>query len=223
MRNRREVIVLAGSLCTTCGCIGTNNTEKSSANNSSSEDPRTDRNATISPNPDSTTSSEEPTFKSEPQISSFEDERSDTSSCSQKIPLNKYLGDMSIRHSDDSVNGVVLKSSHETLQIGEEIRLSLINNTKERKEFGSYNKINIEIFDEEEWLNIFHIHEGFGFTDELYRIKPGSGFQWHFTVSQPGFSKGPFTVCSELIPGEYRFTYWGLNEKKSPAVQFTVE
>jgi len=79
------------------------------------------------------------------------------------------------------------------------------------------------------WKHLFYVDdESHGYDANAVVHEPGGGFKWSFSVTREGLSTEGHHICSDIVPGKYRFVYFWMNGSdeqsgKAVAVQFTVK
>lgn len=134
------------------------------------------------------------------------------------------------------LKGLTLTAHPESVQRGDELTVTLTNETDEEQVTGNRSKYMIHRSNGGEWRSIFGKAEGdtIGYTDEGIGHRPGEGFTWKLTVTQDGLAHtiknggGRLIVCDPISPGTYRFLFhgWGRYEdgelRAYLATRFTV-
>jgi len=130
------------------------------------------------------------------------------------------------------LNGFILRTCDESVQIGEELTVSLTNKADEEKLTGNKWGYDIQRCEDEQWKSIFWIDEDNPPAINSIGIihEPGQGFTWELTMTQDGLAHrveggtGSRAVCSPISPGTYRFIYphCGSNGGAVLGVRFTV-
>ncbi|MFC4357332.1 hypothetical protein ACFO0N_05135 [Halobium salinum] len=143
--------------------------------------------------------------------------------CADTEPLGEYFdsagGSGDVTH--NRADGFVLSASPSAVSKGEALVLTLENVSAETLETGGYGQFAIQRRTDDGWKHVLSLRRS-NFTSIAFRHRPGGGFRWAFTVSERGFSKGQYTMCTPLKPGEYRFVYWGLSGEKAVATRFRI-
>ncbi|EMA58711.1 hypothetical protein [Halorubrum lipolyticum] len=99
---------------------------------------------------------------------------------------------------------------------GDRFRIELTNVSGHTTYIGNQGKYNLEIRTEEGWTELRGT-EGdatFGYTDEALGVDPGETLDWEFEMTESGLVEGgphadALRVCPELVPGRYRFVFFG--------------
>lgn len=99
---------------------------------------------------------------------------------------------------------------------GTRFRIELTNVSGRTAYVGNQGKYNLEILTEAGWTELRGA-EGdatFGYTDEALGVAPGGTLDWEFEMTESGLvEKGPHAdalgVCPDLVPGRYRFVFFG--------------
>ncbi|MFC6771670.1 hypothetical protein ACFQDD_09105, partial [Halorubrum pallidum] len=102
------------------------------------------------------------------------------------------------------------------LSRGDSFRIELTNVSDRPTHVGNQGKYNLELRTEGGWTEIRGTDgEGlFGYTDEALGVDPGETLTWEFEMTESGLTaSGPHAddlrVCPDLVPGRYRFVFWG--------------
>lgn len=123
-------------------------------------------------------------------------------------------------------------ASPDTLSIGEDLTIDLVNATDSALTTGPKSQYAIERRTEDgsygetgsPWRHVLWVPQGFSFPDETVSHEPGDGFTWEFPFTEEGLSQEPFQVCESLQPGEYHFTYFGFPDaKRGLTIGFEVQ
>ncbi|QCD66776.1 MULTISPECIES: hypothetical protein [Halomicrobium] len=125
-------------------------------------------------------------------------------------------------------NGLQIQSNRDSVSLGDDIAISLVNISNSEKGTGHNGKYTIEKKIGSEWHPIYESKEQILWTSVEKIHKPGSGFTWEFNLSREGMkhSMDGLTLCQNIIKGTYRFIYFGINEERrvqAIAEEFTVE
>jgi hypothetical protein len=106
----------------------------------------------------------------------------------------------------------------EELAIGRGTRFGIeLTNVSGREAYiGNQGKYNLELRTESGWSEIRGTDgdDTFGYTDEALVVRPGETLEWEFEMTETGLvENGPHAdalrVCPDLVPGRYRFVFWG--------------
>ncbi|WP_128903719.1 hypothetical protein [Halorubrum amylolyticum] len=99
---------------------------------------------------------------------------------------------------------------------GTRFRIELTNVSGREAYVGNQGKYNLELRTESGWTEIRGTDgDGtFGYTDEALAVRPGETLDWEFEMTEAGLvENGPHAdalrVCPDLVPGRYRFVFWG--------------
>jgi len=99
---------------------------------------------------------------------------------------------------------------------GTAFRIELTNVSSREAYVGNQGKYNLELRTEAGWTEIRGGDEGatFGYTDEAIGVRPGETLTWEFEMTESGLvANGPHAdvlrVCPDLVPGRYRFVFFG--------------
>lgn len=77
--------------------------------------------------------------------------------------------------------------------------------------WGSSSMTAIQFRDGGEWTEITYFHDVAWGDGEAYHA-PGDGWEWTADVSRGSLADlGKFAICADLVPGSYRFLYWGIS------------
>jgi len=99
---------------------------------------------------------------------------------------------------------------------GTRFRIELTNVSGRAAYVGNQGKYNLEIRTEGGWTELRGT-EGdatFGYTDEALGVEPGETLTWEFEMTESGLVEGgphadALRVCPDLVPGRYRFVFFG--------------
>lgn len=147
--------------------------------------------------------------------------RSTTDDCSGTRPVAVEKPVQSGRAS-----GFALSLETAPATVGDEMALSLVNETDEQALSGNRYKYAIQRGTGDGWRSVVHIPDRAVWTNEGVRHDPGEGFEWSLELSASGLERDvethpDFHVCEELDAGTYRFVYFGL-DPAAVAVEFEV-
>ncbi|KKF39191.1 hypothetical protein FK85_30485 [Halorubrum saccharovorum] len=99
---------------------------------------------------------------------------------------------------------------------GTRFRIELTNVSGREASVGNQGKYNLELRTEAGWTEIRGGDEGatFEYTDEAIGVRPGETPTWEFEMTESGLVEGgphadDLRVCPNLVPGRYRFVFWG--------------
>ncbi|WP_144921544.1 hypothetical protein [Halorubrum salsamenti] len=99
---------------------------------------------------------------------------------------------------------------------GTRFRIELTNVSGREVYIGNQGKYNLELRTESGWTEIRGADGDatFGYTDEALAVRPGETLDWEFEMTEAGLvENGPHAdalrVCPDLVPGRYRFVFWG--------------
>lgn len=99
---------------------------------------------------------------------------------------------------------------------GTRFRIELTNVSGRGAYVGNQGKYNLELRTETGWTEIRGAEEGatFEYTDEALGVRPGETLTWEFEMTESGLIEGGphadvLRVCPDLVPGRYRFVFWG--------------
>ncbi|WP_280588495.1 hypothetical protein [Halorubrum sp. Boch-26] len=99
---------------------------------------------------------------------------------------------------------------------GDEVRIELTNASGHDAYVGNQGKYNLELRTETGWTEVRGAGEGtnFEYTDEALGVRPGETLSWEFELTESGLVEGGpradvLRVCPGLVPGRYRFVFWG--------------
>lgn len=99
---------------------------------------------------------------------------------------------------------------------GTRFRIDLTNVSGHGTYVGNKGKYNLELRTESGWTEIRGAEEGtaFEYTDEALGVRPGETLAWEFELTESGLIEGgphadDLRVCPDLVPGRYRFVFWG--------------
>jgi hypothetical protein len=102
---------------------------------------------------------------------------------------------------------------------GDEVRIELTNASGREAYVGNQGKYNLELRTETGWTEIRGAEEGtaFDYTDEAIGVRPGETLTWEFELTETGLIEGgphadDLRVCPDLVPGRYRFVFWGADD-----------
>ncbi len=115
-----------------------------------------------------------------------------------------------------SLNGFSLTANRTTLSIGDSIVFRLRNETDTETITGNRHKFDVQRRLDDEWRSIYWMSDSASYTDMGYGQQPGEGFTWRFALTRQGLehtsqTNPPYRVCEALVPGDYRFVYWGVS------------
>jgi hypothetical protein len=99
---------------------------------------------------------------------------------------------------------------------GDEVRIELTNVSSREAYVGNQGKYNLELRTEAGWTEIRGADgdTAFDYTDEALGVRPGETLTWEFEMTESGLIEGgphadALRVCPDLVPGRYRFVFWG--------------
>lgn len=102
---------------------------------------------------------------------------------------------------------------------GDRVRVELTNASGHEAYVGNQGKYNLELRTEAGWTEIRGAEEGttFDYTDEAIGVRPGETLSWEFELTESGLVEGgphadALRVCPDLVPGRYRFVFWGADD-----------
>ncbi|OYR41506.1 hypothetical protein DJ82_04970 [Halorubrum sp. Ib24] len=102
---------------------------------------------------------------------------------------------------------------------GDELRIELTNASGHEAYVGNRGKYNLELRTESGWREIRGAEAGttFDYTDEAIGVRPGETLAWEFELTEAGLIEGgphadDLRVCPDLVPGRYRFVFWGADD-----------
>ncbi|WP_418285990.1 hypothetical protein [Halorubrum sp. DTA46] len=114
-----------------------------------------------------------------------------------------------------------------TIARGTGFRIELTNVSGRLTYVGNRGKYNLELRTGSGWTEIRGTDgdAAFVYTDEALAIRPGETLSWVFEMTETGLvENGPHAdalrVCPDLVPGRYRFVFWGADDL---AVAFDYE
>lgn len=126
-----------------------------------------------------------------------------------------------------------LSVATERVSYGDRLTVTLENTTEKEESTGNRSKLDIQVKSEGEWESVLYA-EGTPIWNDLgIPHAPGEGFEWNIELG-PGvkFAKEtnpPLQACDDVVPGTYRFVYWGVsrdvgqNREASLVAQFRLE
>lgn len=114
-----------------------------------------------------------------------------------------------------------------TVARGDRFRIELTNVSSRVASVGSRAKYNLELRTESGWTELRGT-EGdptVGYNDLAISVPPGGTLEWEFEMTETGLVEGgphadAFRVCPDLVPGRYRFVFFGADDL---AVAFDYE
>ncbi|QUO48481.1 MULTISPECIES: hypothetical protein [Halorubrum] len=110
---------------------------------------------------------------------------------------------------------------------GTRFRIELTNVSAREASVGNQGKYNLEIRTEDGWTELRGTDGDatFAYTDEAIIVPPGESLEWEFEMTESGLVEGgpvrdgtsveggphadALRVCPDLVPGRYRFVFWG--------------
>jgi hypothetical protein len=102
---------------------------------------------------------------------------------------------------------------------GDEVRIELTNASGREAYVGNRGKYNLELRTETGWTEIrgTDADPTFAYTDEALIVPPGESLTWEFEMTESGLVEGgphadDLRVCPDLVPGRYRFVFWGADD-----------
>ena len=126
-----------------------------------------------------------------------------------------------------SLGGFTLTASENAVVPGNPMTFRLENTTEAGRVTGNKRKHDIQRRVDGEWRSIYWV------KSEMYNAlgvhqPPGNGFQWTFTVSRDGLeqsrqSNTSYSVCDAIVPGDYRFVYWGVSRHEERESDYETE
>ena len=120
------------------------------------------------------------------------------------------------------VTGFDLTVLDSPARLGQQVRFRLRNVTTEQRETGDQVTYALQRRTEEGWKHVLFVPKEAGWPASVAVHDPGEGFTWTLGLTHKGLSKGSYHVCGDLVPGEYRFGYWGMGTEAIPAARFDV-
>lgn len=119
--------------------------------------------------------------------------------------------------------GFELTASTGQIPMGDEISFALRNTTNSEQATGNENLYAVQRATPSGWEHVLWAPENWAWTEEALVHGPGEAFEWTFPFTASGLSTDPYQVCTDLVPGVYRFVYWGLTGgRRALAVVFTA-
>lgn len=102
-----------------------------------------------------------------------------------------------------------------TVGRGHEVRITMRNVSTDVRVTGNRHKYSLQVLTTEGWRDVRGTTDGdpIGYTDEGIAHRPGTGFEWTFTMTEDGVvaeghpHEDRLTVCPDLPSGRYRFVY----------------
>lgn len=89
------------------------------------------------------------------------------------------------------------------------VRLENVSNEPART-WGSTKMTAIQLADGDDWVDVSYFPD-LGWGDAGATHEPGEGWEWSFRFARDAIEEvGRFSICAELVPGTYRFVYWGI-------------
>ena len=103
-----------------------------------------------------------------------------------------------------------------TVARGDRFRIELTNVSSRVASVGSRAKYNLELRTESGWTELRGT-EGdptVGYNDLAISVPPGGTLEWEFEMTETGLAEdgaraNAFRVCPDLVPGRYRFVFFG--------------
>ncbi|WP_096394738.1 hypothetical protein [Halorubrum trapanicum] len=110
---------------------------------------------------------------------------------------------------------------------GTRFRIELTNVSGREASVGNQGKYNLEVRTEDGWTELRGADGDatFAYTDEAIIVPPGESLEWEFEMTESGLVEGgpvrdgtsveggphadALRVCPDLVPGRYRFVFWG--------------
>ncbi|EMA66504.1 hypothetical protein C461_10703 [Halorubrum aidingense JCM 13560] len=106
-----------------------------------------------------------------------------------------------------------------TIARGTRFRIELTNVSARAVHVGNQGKYNLELRTESGWTEIRggDRDDTFEYTDEAIGVRPGETLHWEFEMTEAGLVEGgphadTLRVCPDLLPGRYRFVFWGADD-----------
>ncbi|MDZ5812597.1 hypothetical protein U4E84_14710 [Halorubrum sp. AD140] len=103
-----------------------------------------------------------------------------------------------------------------TVLRGNRFWVELTNVSAREVHVGNQGKYNLEVRTESGWTELRGADgdAAFEYTDEAIGVSPGESLEWEFELTESGLVEdGPHAdalrVCPDLVPGRYRFVFWG--------------
>jgi hypothetical protein len=103
-----------------------------------------------------------------------------------------------------------------TFARGDDVRFELTNVAGRERHTGNRQKYNVEVYTEAGWIELRGTdgEPVFDYTDEAISHPPGETAAWEFTLTESGLVEddphpADLHVCPDLVPGRYRFVFWG--------------
>lgn len=125
------------------------------------------------------------------------------------------------------LDGFSLTVTRSTIALGDDLLVTLRNETEEERITGNRRKIDLQYRTSTGWQSVFHRLPHTGWTDEGISHGPGDGFEWSFTMSVDGLESivpdSRYLICSPLETGRYRFVFWGLTTAAERESNFETE
>lgn len=114
-----------------------------------------------------------------------------------------------------------------TVARGDRFKIELTNVSSRVASVGSRAKYNVELRTESGWTELRGTDgdPGVGYDDLAISVPPGGRLEWEFEMTEAGLVEGgpradAFRVCPDLVPGRYRFVFFGADDL---AVAFDYE
>ncbi|MEE6209620.1 hypothetical protein U3A55_05575 [Salarchaeum sp. III] len=108
-----------------------------------------------------------------------------------------------------------LTTNRESLQYGDEMRVTLTNESDQEAYTGIPAKYDIQERTEEGWRSVLWIDQKVALTDEALVHEPEEGLTWTFTVREETIEgvEEEYHICDAIEPGRYRFAYYGIGDE----------
>lgn len=129
------------------------------------------------------------------------------------------------------LGGFDLVIRQDTYEQGDELVAELRNVTDDRQVSGNKGKIDLQYQGPNGWHTVFGIPQDTNpiWTSEGIAHPPGEGFTWRLPLSQEGLSEGAiesfpsYQACQQIVPGKYRFVYWGITTEQEREEDFETD
>lgn len=118
-------------------------------------------------------------------------------------------------------DGFEIETTRERVPVGGTIGVRLRNRSGDRRTVGVQSKFDVQRHVErtdgpDDWRSVYHTPDGLLVSQVGRSVEPGTALGWRLRLTPDGLShrvsrRGePAVVCEPLVPGSYRFVFWGL-------------
>jgi len=110
-----------------------------------------------------------------------------------------------------------LTTNSDSLQYGDEVRVTLTNESAQEAYTGIAAKYDVQERTEDGWRSVLWIDGKVALTDQAIAHEPGEGLAWTFTIREETMEgvADDYHICDAVRPGRYRFAYYGIGDESA--------